>query len=230
MSKPPSIELPQLGYTFRQPELLTQALTHPSFTRSPEAAEANYQRLEFLGDAVLSLVLAESLYHTYPHEREGMLAQARAALAKGSTLSGLARDIGLHHELLLGPSEHKLKNRGLRSALEDAFEALIGAIYLDGGLEPARAFIHRAFGDFREAVARALEQDNPKGRLQERIQASDPEHPPLYNVVAEHGPDHAKTFEVEVTVFGVVSGHGSGRTKKEAEENAALAALDALDT
>jgi len=214
MSNPPSIELPQLGYTFRQPELLTQALTHPSFTRSPEAAEANYQRLEFLGDAVLSLVLAE----------------ARAALAKGSTLSGLARDIGLHHELLLGPSEHKLKNRGLRSALEDAFEALIGAIYLDGGLEPARAFIHRAFGDFREAVARALEQDNPKGRLQERIQASAPEHPPIYNVVAEHGPDHAKTFEVEVTVFGVVSGHGSGRTKKEAEEKAAFAALDALDT
>ncbi|WOO39261.1 ribonuclease III [Rubellicoccus peritrichatus] len=218
-----------LGHQFKDPSLLECALTHPSWSLdNDKEGSDNYQRLEFLGDSVLALVLAEKLYHLYPDEREGMMAKARAALAKGSVLAKLAREAGIDQCIRLGASEAQSGGRNLISAQEDACEAVIGALYLDGGLDAARNFLLNAYGDFNEAVKQALANDNPKGRLQEWAQARDPENPPEYRVIEENGPDHQKSFAVVVLVDGSVSGNGVGRSKKEAEENAARSALESL--
>lgn len=233
LSKPPTtnnqqLTVPNLGYSFQNPDLLRQALTHPSHSLENPDETDNNQRLEFLGDAILGLALAEHLYHTLPDEREGTLTKARAALARGSVLARLAQKLNLAPHLRLGRAEELSGGRTRPGAQEDALEAIIGAIYLDGGYPPARDFILRTYGDFEQTLQEALQGDNPKGTLQEWLQARDPHASLDYHLTDSTGPDHRKTFHVEVSFLGKTHGTGSGLSKKAAEEDAARNALQTI--
>ncbi len=214
----------RLGHAFGNRALLESALTHTSYLQDHQEGASN-QRLEFLGDAVLQLVITEALYGAYPAEREGALSKRRAALTKGSFLVQLAREIGLPECLRLGAAEEAAGGRDKASALEDAFEALIGAVYLDSDLARARRVVLGLYGDLAERLAGLEEADNPKGRLQEMIQPQHGNDALRYDVVRTEGADHAREYEVEVLLHGRPLGHGRGTSKKLAEEAAALAAL-----
>ncbi len=220
----------RLGYTFRDQALLARALTHPSYLQSnPEAGESN-QRLEFLGDAVLQLVLTAELFAVYPQDREGALSKRRAAMTKGDYLSRLARNLGLDACLRLSPSEEQTGGRDRPSALEDAFEALIGALFLDSDLPTVRRVLLSLYGPLVERVEEVVETENPKGRLQELIQ---PDHGnSALRYVTQHvsGEDHAREYEAKVYLHEELLGAGRGPSKKTAEEAAARAALDARRT
>ena len=218
----------RLGYAFGNPALLAQALTHPSYLQGrAEGIESN-QRLEFLGDAVLQLVLTQALFELFPSEREGGLSKRRAAISKGAFLSGLAREIGIDACLSLGASEEAAGGRDKASALEDAFEALLGALYLDGGLPVANRVVREIYGDLTARLAGLEEAENPKGRLQERIQPIHGNQALRYDVVTTEGADHERAFEVEVYLNGQPVGRGRGSSKKLAEEAAARVALAGL--
>jgi ribonuclease-3 len=210
------------GHVFEDTELVTLALTHPSYTDEPHAT-LDYERLEFLGDAVLSLVVVEEVYTRFPDLPEGTLTKIKIALVSGSTLSETAASLGLAELLLLGESERGTGSRGMTSALENAFEALVGAVYLDGGLEAARTFVLSTLGDriTRDAVE---ELEHPKSRLQEIVQSRGVS--PVYEIVAEEGPPHDRTFSARVLIGGVIVGEGTGCSKREAEMRAAAQALD----
>ncbi len=218
----------RIGYRFNDPALLRRALTHPSHAPARLSGQHN-QRLEFLGDAVLGLVLAEELYALWPDAREGELTRARSMLAKGGQVSTLAAAIGLGDHLLLGEAEAAQGARARASILEDALEALIGAVYLDGGLAAARAVVRAVYGPLDQLLARLQAAHNPKGRLQERLQPGVEADAIEYRVVEEHGPGHQKAFTVEVWIAGVCRGRGSGPSKKLAEEAAATAALESME-
>jgi ribonuclease-3 len=218
----------RIGHDFNDSALLERALTHPSYLpEHPEAAENN-QRLEFLGDAVLQLVLTESLFDLYPGEREGGLSKRRAALTNGAFLAELAREVGLDSCLRLGTSEEATGGRARASALEDAFEALVGALYVDGGLPAARRAVAALYGNLADRLASVSEVDNPKGRLQELLQPVHGNQALRYEVVATEGADHARAYEVAVFVLDRELGRGRGPSKKIAEEAAARAALAVL--
>jgi ribonuclease-3 len=215
----------RVGHAFGDCGLLAQALTHPSYLpEHPEVPESN-QRLEFLGDAVLQLVLTESLFELYPGEREGGLSKRRAALTKGAFLAELAREAGLDACLRLGASEEATGGRARASALEDAFEALVGAVYLDGGLPAARRAVAAIYGNLADRLASVGDTDNPKGRLQELLQPVHGNHALRYEVVATEGADHARAYDVAVYLLDRELGRGRGPSKKLAEEAAARAAL-----
>jgi ribonuclease-3 len=219
----------RIGHSFGDPGLLARALTHPSYLpEHPEALESN-QRLEFLGDAVLQLILTESLFELYPGEREGGLSRRRAALTNGAFLASLARESGLDACLRLGTSEEATGGRNRASALEDAFEALVGALYLDGGLSAARSAVAAIYGDLAGRLASIGDTDNPKGRLQELLQPVHGNHALRYEVIATEGADHARAYEIAVYVLDRELGRGRGPSKKLAEEAAARTALIALD-
>jgi ribonuclease-3 len=218
----------RLGHTFRDPRLLERALTHPSILQETPGFDGNNQRLEFLGDAVLQLVLSHELFLLFPQEREGGLSRRRSVLANGTFLAGLAREAGIADCLRLGNSEEATGGRHRTSALEDAFEAVIGAVYLDGGLPAAQAAVLRLYGDFHSRLQTSEPGDNPKGRLQEIVQ---PEHGNFalrYELVSAEGEDHARTFEAAVFLHDRRLGTGRGTSKKLAEEAAARAALEAM--
>jgi len=227
----------RLGCAFRDESLLRLALTHPSVAheagpQSPGGDEvqrrpAHNQRLEFLGDAVLQLVLTRELYEKFPAFDEGPLTKARAKLVNRRTLGEHARVLGLGAHMILSRGEEMHGGRERASALADTFEALLGAIFLDGGYEVAREFILREFGaDFGKLnVLPTIE--NPKGELQELLQSRSPEAPE-YHVVSATGPDHDRVFECTVQHEGVELARGSGKSKKAAESDAALAALKKL--
>jgi len=218
----------RLGHVFADPALLERALTHTSFLQDhPETAESN-QRLEFLGDAVLQLILTEALFELYPSEREGALSKRRAALTKGSFLARLARDAGLEACLRLGAGEEATGGRSKSAALEDAFEAVIGAVYLDSGLEPTRLAVLAFYGSLQARIEAGEEFENPKGRLQELIQPAHGNEALRYEVVRIDGADHAREYEVSVFLRDKPLGSGRGSSKKLAEEAAAKAALDSL--
>lgn len=218
----------RLGHAFRDRSLLERALTHPSLLQErPDLVESN-QRLEFLGDAVLQLVLTEALYSLFPVDREGVLSKRRAALANGTFLTGLAREIGLDQVLRLGTSEESTGGRSRAAALEDAFEALIGAAYLDSGLNVARRIVLGIYGPLSERLALVEDIENPKGRLQEIIQPLHGNNAVRYEVVHIEGEDHAREYEVAVFLFDRSLGTGKGSSKKTAEEAAARAALITL--
>jgi ribonuclease-3 len=185
------------------------------------------QRLEFLGDAVLGVVLTRELYEKFPEVSEGPLTKARAQMINRRTLAEQARQMALQDYLILSKGEEANLGRSRASALADAFEALIGAIFLDGGFDAARGFVlrsfHRAFGEL--TVIPTL--DNPKGELQEILQAKSPEAP-HYNVVRATGPDHDRDFECVVSHAGIELGRGLGKSKKAAESEAAISALKKL--
>lgn len=218
----------RLGHTFANPALLAEALAHPSYTNEhPEAGPSN-QRLEFLGDAVLQLVLTEALYSLYPAEPEGPLSRRRSVLANGRTLAGLASTLGLDAALRLGASEDSTGGRARSSNLEDAFEALVGAIYLDAGLEKTRACLLAIYGPLETHLATGLGLDNPKGRLQERVQPLHGNTALRYESTHISGADHAKEYSSRVFLLDRLVGEGRGSSKKNAEEAAARAALDQL--
>jgi ribonuclease III len=228
MSSPDFNALQQeIQYQFRDPAVLRLALTHPSVAHEQGRLVQHNQRLEFLGDAVLGLVLTRELYDKFPSVSEGPLTKARAQMINRRTLAEQAKQISLQDHLILSRGEEANLGRSRASALADAFEALIGAVFLDGGFDEARAFVlrsfHRAFGELRAIPT----LDNPKGELQEILQAHSPDAP-HYEVVRATGPDHDRDFECVVSHGGAELGRGSGKSKKAAESEAALAALKKL--
>jgi len=219
----------RIGHRFRDPALLGRALTHASWLYENPAAEGNNQRLEFLGDSVLQLVLTEALYALYPGDREGELTTRRAILCKGAFLATLAREIGLDACLRLGANEEATGGRGRDAALEDAFEALVGAVDLDGGIEAARRVVLGIYRDLPERLAALEGHANPKGRLQEIVQPEHGNQALRYEVLAAEGADHERRYEVAVFLLDRRLGSGRGPSKRLAEEEAARAALAALD-
>jgi ribonuclease-3 len=217
----------RLGYVFRDPDLLLLALTHPSVAHEQDSPIQTNQRLEFLGDAVLQLVLTRELYEKFPAFGEGPLTKARAKLVNRRTLAERARHLGIGQHLILSRGEELHGGRDRPSGLADTYEALLGAILLDGGFDAAREFIlcqfQAAFGGL--SVIPILE--NPKGELQELLQAVSPEAP-QYQVASVSGPDHDRMFECTVHHGGAELARGQGKSKKAAESEAALAALATL--
>ncbi len=218
----------RLGYEFRNPALLLESLTHGSFLQdSPDAGPHN-QRLEFLGDSVLQFILTDALYHEYPAEREGVLSRRRAVLSKGNFLTQMARDLGLDACIRLNKSEEDAGGRNRASILEDAFEALVGALYLDSDLATVRERVLAWYGPVKDRLAVSEDAENPKGRLQELIQPTHGNTALSYKVSATTGPRHARVYEVEVFLEQRKIGSGSGSSKKIAEEAAARVALASL--
>ena len=215
----------RLGYQFKRHELLELSLTHPSYTQQEKTSTLNNQRLEFLGDAVLSLVLAENVYFLFPDQREGALAQARSVLAQGGVLSHLALELKLNDCVFLSPSEIHSGGQEKESVLEDAFEALIGALYLDSDLETTRRIILELYGNIEMRLETLLSSHNPKGRLQEKVQPRWGNNAIEYIVQERQEPDHQNSFKAEVLINGYKKGEGTGHSKKEAEEEAARDAL-----
>jgi ribonuclease III len=218
----------RLGYEFKDPALLELAVTHPSFLPEHPPVRFSNQRLEFLGDAVLQLVLTEELFRLFPDDREGPLSRRRASLAKGLSLVTLARQLEIDTSLRLGTSEESSGGRARPSTLEDAFEAIVGALYLDSGLETTRRIVLALYGPLSQRLAATEGEDNPKGRLQELIQPKHGNHALRYEVTAIEGQDHAREFLVAVWLHGEELGHGRGPSKKLAEEGAAREALLAM--
>lgn len=214
----------RIGYAFRNPALAACALTHSSWSQVHPEDEHN-QRLEFLGDAVLSLILADRLCALMPHKREGVLTRSRATLSKGAQLSVLAREITLDIHLRMSEAEERNGGRTRDGILEDAVEALIGAIYLDSDFGTCRDVVLAWYGDLRERLDTLLHLHNPKGQLQEKVQPAHGNEAVRYVVVEEHGPPHNRTYRVRVDISGEPRGEGIGTSKKEAEENAAKEAL-----
>jgi len=217
----------RLDYRFRDENLLRLALTHPSVAHESGAPMQHNQRLEFLGDAVLGSVLTQKLYEQFPAFDEGPLTKARAKLVNRKTLAERARAIGLGAHLILSHGEETHGGRERVSALADAFEALLGAIFLDGGFDAAREFILREFGAAFGELSALPSMENPKGELQELLQSRSP-HAPEYQTISATGPDHDRVFECVVRHEGVELARGSGKSKKDAESAAALAALKKL--
>lgn len=212
-----------LGHRFRDPALLEQALTHRS-----HGARHN-ERLEFLGDSVLGLVVAEALYRRFPDTKEGRLSRMRAALVRRETLAAAARALDLGQRIQMGPGELRSGGFARDSTLADALEAVIGALYLDGGLEPARSFIKRLLDQRLQALRADSPIKDPKTRLQEWLQKRG--RPlPEYQVVAVTGPPHRQTFTVACTVAGGgAPREGRGGSRRQAEQAAAAAVLAELE-
>ena len=209
----------KIGYVFHDDSLLTHALTHSSFAHeSHQGALADNERLEFLGDAVLELVSSEFLYQNYPDKHEGYLPKLRASLVCEPTLAYCSEAIDLEKYILLSFGEEKTGGRKRKSITSDAFEALIGAMYLDGGMEPAKQFILKFV--LTDIEHKKLYHDC-KTTLQEIVQARH-EEGLSYVLVGESGPDHAKVFTVEAQVGETVIGQGTGPSKKAAEQEAAF--------
>lgn len=207
-----------IHYQFKNPALLRQALTHPSMGKDDN------QRLEFLGDAVLQYLMSDILYATHPADQEGSLTHLRALLVCEAALSQVARSLGIGEALMMDKGEDLTGGREKPSVLCDAMEAVLAAVYLDGGLEAARSII-LAFWPKPEDVHRPM-QDS-KGALQEFLQ-KDSGDAPTYQIIAQSGPPHDRRFEAAVYRYGKELARGAGRTKKQAEQAAALAALNAL--
>lgn len=213
-----------LGHQFSDLVLLDRALTHPSFVNDPDC-RCDYERLEFLGDAVLGLIVVDETFARYPDLPEGIMTKVKIAVVAGTTLLEVAADLGLAELIKVGESERGTGGRGMASALENAFEALVGALYLDGGLDVARQFVLKVVGD-RITPESAMDLEHPKSRLQELVQSQGAA--PEYRIVEVTGPPHERTFTAEVLVEGEPVGTGSGPSKKLAEMNAAAAAIERL--
>lgn len=215
----------KINYKFKDDSLLTEATCHSSYAneRRDENIKSS-ERLEFLGDSVLSMIVSEYLFRTYPDYEEGVLSRIRREIVDSVSLAAFAREIGLGDMLLLGHGEEQLGGRDRQSNLEDAFEALVAAIYLDGGTEAARAFVLPFAMKTAERTLAQHKLNDPKTKLQEIVQTGGAASP-RYVITGESGPDHKKVFECDVLVENNVMGHGTGPSKKEAEKAAAEEAL-----
>ncbi len=219
----------KLGFVFHDKSLLQRALIHRSYLNEhPEFPLEDNERLEFLGDAVLDFVTGEYLYHRFPEQREGPLTSLRSVLVRRSTLARFARELDVGRHLLMGHGEAETGGRNRPATLCAAFEALVGALYLDQGLDSVRRLIEPLIvPEVMRTVKEHLDKD-PKSHLQEWAQAH-LQHTPRYATVAENGPDHAKEFTVRVTIGGVVYGEGQGLSKQQAAQAAARAALEQIE-
>jgi ribonuclease-3 len=215
----------RIGYKFRNPLLLAEALTHPSLRHETQRQHFDNQRLEFLGDAVLQLVITEHLYAFFSGEAEGRLTKLRSRLVSREALKQHASVLELGRYLMMGRGEEASGGRMRDSTLADAFEALIGAMYLDSDFETVRNFILKEAGAELAQLAEDPVDVNPKGQLQELLQAISPRSP-IYELVSQSGPEHEKTFVVRVLWEGQSLGQGTGRSKKQAEAAAAREALE----
>jgi ribonuclease-3 len=215
----------RISYKFRNSLLLAEALTHPSLAYETQKPHFDNQRLEFLGDAVLQLVLTDELYHLFPKFAEGRLTKLRSRLVSRKALQKFAINYKIGKYLMIGKGEEASGGRARPSTLADAFEALIGAIYLDGTITAAREFVLRACAEDLAHVAETPTEINPKGELQEILQGLSTRSP-VYRIVSQEGPDHCRVFVANVEWGGQNLGTGTGQSKKDAE---ALAAADALE-
>jgi ribonuclease III len=217
-----------LGHRFRDPALLQRALTHSSYANENEDVEDN-ERLEFLGDSILNFLVAEKLFAAFPFEEEGTLSKSRSTLVSEEHFAALARRLGLGSLLRLSPGEDRAGGRERDARLADAFEAVFAALSLDGGVEVARAAAGRFFdADLAALDLGALPSHDPKTALQERAQAEG-KPLPAYRLVEESGPPHDPRFLYEVSYGEGISARGEGSSKKDAQRNAAEAALHRLD-
>jgi len=217
-----------IGFPFDDDSLLREALVHRSYlNENPSFPSADNQRLEFLGDALLDFVAGDYLYRRYPKMREGKLTSLRAALVKEETLARFAQTLDLGRYLYLGRGEEESGGRERPSLLADAFEALVGALYLDGGLKPAERFILRFLEPERERIVAQGELRDYKSLFQEEAQRRF-QSTPLYRTIDERGPDHNKVFTVEVLIEEKLCGRGEGTTKQAAEQEAARQALEKI--
>ena len=229
LAKPTDLEK-RLGVTFKSPQLLQNALVHSSYVNeNPDAASESNERLEFLGDAVLGLVVADELYAAYPDDDEGHLTELRAHLVRRDTLAQAASRMRLGEELLLGHGEDDGGGRSRPTNLSHVYEAVVGAVFLDQGLEPARRFVLDSLEDELAEVRTQGSPLDPKSRLQELCQARF-QSTPLYQLVETEGPDHSRSFTIEAIVNGQQLGTGSGPSKQQAEKRAALEALRKLES
>ncbi len=215
----------RIGYTFGNPEYLKRALMHSSYV--PGVGGDN-ERMEFLGDAVLELCVSEELFFRFPNMQEGQLTKSRASIVCESALFQAAKGIGLGEHLLLGRGEDASGGREKPSILSDAFEAVIAAIYLDGGFTQARSFVHRFVLPLLDLSERIFEKDH-KTRLQELIHAKTHGKQVTYRLVGETGPDHDKTFTMQALLDGEVLGEGQGHSKQSAGQAAAADALSRVE-
>lgn len=211
----------KIGYVFRQKELLAQALTHSSFSNEQKINKfKNYERLEFLGDAVLELLSSRFFFETYPEMSEGQMTRLRSSMVCEPALAFCARDISLGNYILLGKGEEATGGRMRDSIISDVMEAVIGAIYLDGGIEKADEFVKRFI--LSDLKNKQLFYDS-KTILQEKVQKLGKEL--TYELVEESGPEHDKIFVVEAWIDGKLAGRGQGRNKKSAQQQAAYQVL-----
>lgn len=216
----------KVGYTFRNKELLTVAFTHCSYVNEHPEVSSHNERLEFLGDSVLGLIISEFLFEGYPESPEGILSSSRSRLVEAPACASYVHRLGIENYVLLGKGERLNDGRGRETILADLFEAIVGAIFLDGGLEAARRFLLSHFyEDFRHLIRAPT--NNWKAELQDYFQK---QHgvSPKYVVLSEAGPDHAKTFEIAVFYEEQELGRGVGSSKKEAQQAAASAAFQKI--
>jgi ribonuclease-3 len=222
----------KISYTFRNKETLLRALTHRSFSHENlERMIKDNETLEFLGDSILGFIISEFLFNAYSHQyTEGLMSKVKSYIISTEILSLKAREIELGNHLLLGKGEEKTGGRGKRSLLANTFEALIAAIYIDGGLEEAKRFV---YSFFKETIEEVVEKDfhfnDFKSLLQEKLQSIG-EIPPDYGIILEEGPHHQKVFHVDIRIRNVAVACGTGTTKKEAEQDAAKKAYEQLLT
>ena len=219
----------KLNYTFKDQSILLQALKHRSYlTKTGEGRSASNERLELLGDAVLGLVVTEFLYKTFPSETEGILTNYKSLLVSGRLLAMVAKEIELGQYLLMNESEARSGGRKRSSILADAVESILGAIYIDGGIEEVRTFIQDHITYRLDSLLRDDHLRNNKSLLQEYCQSLNLDGP-FYRVDEESGPDHLKVFTVSAVIDGRAVGIGSGTSKKKAEQSAANQALRELE-
>lgn len=219
----------RLGHRFADRELLVRALTHRSYLNEERCVEKDNQRMEFLGDAVIGLVITAVLFERYPGQSEGALSRLKAHLVCTTTLAELARELELGGCLMLGKGEASSGGRSKDKLLADAYEALVAAIYLDGGIEAARGFVLREHAEILASLAKPSAIKDAKSRLQEWLQERHGERP-TYRIVEVTGPPHARCFVAEVVLEEEVLGRGSGRSKKGAQRSAAADALCCLES
>lgn len=218
----------RLGFRVRDESLIQQALVHSSWLHEhPDAARGHNERLEHLGDAVVNLAISQALYERHPDDDEGDLSARRAAIVSSAGLARLATRIQLGDVLLLGEGESQRDGRSRPSLLASSFEALAGALYLDAGFEPVRAWLLELASPELDAESSVGALKSPKSRLQEHTQRTTGERP-IYRLVDATGPDHDRSFRIEVTVAGEVLGVGEGPSRRVAETAAAAQAMDGL--
>jgi len=219
-----------IGYRFKDLDLLNAALTHPSYLNEKQIkGRSDYERLEFLGDAVLDLIVCGHIYREFPHYNEGTLSDIKSHVVSEKYLATIARRMGIGKYILLGAGEARSGGRRKNSILSNVFESIIGAIYLDGGFESAKRYVLRFSQDDIVMHPPNREASNYKGILQKQCQlffSADPN----YRITLEKGPSHSRTFEIEVWVKSRRLGNGKGRSKKEAEQKAARASMKYFQT
>ncbi|MFO7821743.1 MAG: ribonuclease III [Lentisphaeria bacterium] len=217
----------KLGYRFSNLDLLKRALTHPSYAAERRSSPAHNQRLEFFGDAVLQIVVTELLFYAHPDLQEGALSKLRSAVTNEDALVHFAHDIELGKYLFLGKGEEQSGGRDRISNLADAMEAVLGALYLDGGMKVVKRFLNRQIDHIISKPQVLLRTENPKGALQELAQHMY-QKAPEYEVVKVTGPEHAPEFEVTVALDNETVARATARSRKKAEKNAAFKALEEL--